>query len=114
MIFIVAGFGFKISSVPFQMWVPDVYEGSPTPVAAYLSVASKAAGFAVLVRIFFLAFGSVTDEWAFLFAILAAVSMFIGNLVAIAQNNIKADAGIQHHCARGIHHGRAGRGGQGG
>ena len=88
-IFIVAGFGFKISSVPFQMWVPDVYEGSPTPVAAYLSVASKAAGFAVLVRIFFLAFGSVTDEWAFLFAILAAVSMFIGNLVAIAQNNIK-------------------------
>lgn len=88
-IFIVAGFGFKISSVPFQMWVPDVYEGSPTPVAAYLSVASKAAGFAVLVRIFFLAFGSVTDEWAFLFAILAVVSMFIGNLVAIAQNNIK-------------------------
>ena len=88
-IFIVAGFGFKISSVPYQMWVPDVYEGSPTPVAAYLSVASKAAGFAVLVRILFLAFGSVTDEWAFLFAVLAAVSMFIGNLVAIAQNNIK-------------------------
>ena len=88
-IFIVAGFGFKISSVPFQMWVPDVYEGAPTPVAAYLSVASKAAGFAVLVRILFLAFGSVTDEWAFLFAVLAAVSMFIGNLVAIAQNNIK-------------------------
>ena len=88
-IFIVAGFGFKISSVPFQMWVPDVYEGAPTPVAAYLSVASKAAGFAVIVRVFFLAFGSVTEEWALLFAILAAVSMFIGNLVAIAQSNIK-------------------------
>ncbi len=88
-IFIVAGFGFKVSSVPFQMWVPDVYEGAPTPVAAYLSVASKAAGFAVIVRVFFLAFGSVTEEWALLFAILAAVSMFIGNLVAIAQSNIK-------------------------
>ena len=88
-IFIVAGFGFKISSVPFQMWVPDVYEGAPTPVSAYLSVASKAAGFAVIVRVFFLAFGSVTEEWALLFAILAAVSMFIGNLVAIAQTNIK-------------------------
>ncbi len=88
-IFIVAGFGFKISSVPFQMWVPDVYEGSPTPIAAYLSVASKAAGFAVIVRVFFMAFGPMSDEWALLFGILAAVSMFIGNLVAIAQNNIK-------------------------
>lgn len=88
-IFIVAGFGFKISSVPFQMWVPDVYEGAPTPVVAYLSVASKAAGFAVIVRVFFLAFGTVAEEWALLFAILAAVSMFIGNLVAIAQTNIK-------------------------
>ena len=88
-IFIVAGFGFKISSVPFQMWVPDVYEGSPTPIAAYLSVASKAAGFAVIVRVFFMAFGSMSNEWALLFGILAAVSMFIGNLVAIAQNNIK-------------------------
>ncbi|MEE9247402.1 MAG: NADH-quinone oxidoreductase subunit N [Dehalococcoidia bacterium] len=88
-IFIITGFGFKISSVPFQMWVPDVYEGSPTPVAAYLSVASKAAGFAVIIRVFFLAFGSLTDEWSLLFAVLAAVSMFVGNLVAIAQNNIK-------------------------
>ena len=88
-IFIVAGFGFKVSSVPFQMWVPDVYEGAPTPVSAYLSVASKAAGFAVLVRVFFLAFGEMAEEWSLLFAILAAVSMFIGNLVAIAQSNIK-------------------------
>ena len=88
-IFIAAGFGFKISSVPFQMWVPDVYEGSPTPVAAYLSVASKAAGFAVIVRVFFIAFGSMSDEWSLMFGVLAAVSMFIGNLVAIAQNNIK-------------------------
>ena len=88
-IFIVAGFGFKISSVPFQMWVPDVYEGAPTPVSAYLSVASKAAGFAVIVRVFFMGFGSMSDEWALLFGVLAAVSMFIGNLVAIAQSNIK-------------------------
>ncbi|MEE9199593.1 MAG: NADH-quinone oxidoreductase subunit N [Dehalococcoidia bacterium] len=88
-IFIVAGFGFNISSVPFQMWVPDVYEGSPTPVAAYLSVASKAAGFAVIIRVFFMAFGSMSDEWALLFGVLAAVSMFVGNLVAIVQGNIK-------------------------
>ena len=88
-IFIVAGFGFKISSVPFQMWVPDVYEGSPTPVAAYLSVASKAAGFAVIVRVFSMAFSDMDTEWTLLFGVLAAVSMFIGNLVAIAQDNIK-------------------------
>ena len=86
---IVAGFGFKISSVPFQMWVPDVYEGAPTPVAAYLSVASKAAGFAVLLRIFYVGFGAFNVDWGILFAVLAAASMTVGNLVAIAQSNIK-------------------------
>ena len=86
---IVAGFGFKISSVPFQMWVPDVYEGSPTPIAAYLSVASKAAGFAVLLRIFYIGFDAFSLDWDMLFAVLAVASMSIGNLVAIAQSNIK-------------------------
>jgi NADH-quinone oxidoreductase subunit N len=86
---IVAGFGFKIASVPFQMWVPDVYEGAPTPITAYLSVASKAAGFAVILRVFYLAFGEISLDWANLFAVLAAASMTVGNLVAIAQSNIK-------------------------
>ena len=86
---IVVGFGFKISMVPFQMWVPDVYEGSPTPVAAFLSVASKAAGFAVLLRVFYVAFGSVDVDWSILFAVLAVLSMTVGNLVAILQSNVK-------------------------
>ena len=88
-VLIVAGFGFKISSVPFQMWVPDVYEGAPTPVTAFLSVASKAAGFAVLLRIFYVGFDAFELDWAILFAALAAASMTVGNLVAIAQSNIK-------------------------
>ncbi len=86
---IVVGFGFKISMVPFQMWVPDVYEGSPTPVAAFLSVASKAAGFAVVLRVFYVAFAGVDVDWSILFAVLAVLSMTVGNLVAILQNNVK-------------------------
>ena len=88
-VLIVAGFGFKISAVPFQMWVPDVYEGAPTPVTAYLSVASKAAGFAILLRVFYIGFDAFQLDWGILFAFLAAASMTVGNLVAIAQSNIK-------------------------
>ena len=83
------GFGFKISSVPFQMWAPDIYEGAPTPVVAFLSVASKAAAFAVLVRIFFTGFFGAALDWAILMAILAAASMTVGNLAAIGQSNIR-------------------------
>ena len=91
-VLIIAGFGFKITSFPFHMWAPDVYEGSPTPVAAFLSVASKAAGFAVILRIFYMAFDvdiDVLSEWGSIFAVLAALSMSIGNLIAIRQDNIK-------------------------
>ena len=88
-VLIVAGFGFKISSVPFQMWVPDVYEGAPTTITAFLSVASKAAGFAVLLRVFYTGFEAFELDWAILFASLAAASMTVGNLVAMAQSNIK-------------------------
>src|SRR5581483_8740916 len=86
-----AGFGFKMAVFPFQMWVPDVYEGAPTPVSAYLSVASKAAAFAVVMRVFFIALSGslITPDWANVFAILAAVSMTLGNVVAIQQRNIK-------------------------
>ena len=87
----IAGFGFKITAVPFQMWAPDVYEGAPTPVTAFLSVASKAAGFAIILRVFYVAFPAETlsIEWSAVFAAVAALSMTVGNLVAIAQSNIK-------------------------
>ena len=90
-VLLIAGFGFKITAVPFQMWAPDVYEGSPTPVTAFLSVASKAAGFAVILRVFYVAFpiDALASEWSGLFAVIAALSMSVGNLVAIAQGNIK-------------------------
>ncbi len=91
-VLLVAGFGFKIAAVPFQMWVPDVYEGAPTPITAYLSVASKAAGFAIILRVFFSAFEFPTWlslHWGLVFAVLAAIGMTIGNIVAIPQTNIK-------------------------
>ncbi len=91
-VLIIVGFGFKISSVPFQMWVPPVYEGAPTPIVGYLSVASKAAGFAVLVRLFIVVFeqaGLDVLDWPLLIGVLAVASMTIGNMVAIIQTNIK-------------------------
>ncbi len=84
-----AGFGFKISMVPFHQWTPDVYEGAPTPVAAFLSVGSKAAGFAALVRTLLVAIDPGRVDWVLLIAILAAVSMTLGNLLALPQRNIK-------------------------
>ena len=92
LVLMAAGFSFKIAAVPFHMWVPDVYEGAPTPITAYLSVASKAAGFAVILRVFTTAFGlpgTLSEDWGILFAVLAAVSMTLGNIVAIPQTNIK-------------------------
>jgi NADH-quinone oxidoreductase subunit N len=91
-VLMVAGFGFKIAAIPFHMWVPDVYEGAPTPITAYLSVASKAAGFAVILRVFYSAFGLpswLSLDWGLLFAILAAVGMTLGNIIALPQTNIK-------------------------
>ncbi len=86
---VVVGIGFKISLVPFHFWAPDTYEGSPTPVAGFLSTASKAAGFAVLLRLFLTAFPQVAADWQMLLAILAVLTMTLGNLVALAQTNIK-------------------------
>jgi NADH-quinone oxidoreductase subunit N len=90
-VLLIAGFGFKMAIVPFQMWVPDVYQGAPTPVAAFLSVGSKAAAFAVVIRIFFEALGAdfLSDDWSMIFAVIAAVSMTLGNLMAIVQTDIK-------------------------
>jgi NADH-quinone oxidoreductase subunit N len=92
LVLLVAGFGFKIAAVPFHMWVPDVYEGAPTPITAYLSVASKAAGFAIILRVFFSAFNFpqwLSQDWGLLFAVLAAIGMTLGNIVALLQINIK-------------------------
>ena len=86
---ILVGIGFKVSIVPFHFWAPDVYEGAPTPVAGFLSTASKAAGFAVLVRLFFVAFPNFAPSWTLALAILSAVTMTVGNLLALPQTNIK-------------------------
>ena len=98
-IFVLAGVGYKIASVPFHMWCPDVYEGAPTPFTAFLSVGPKAAGFAVAIRFFFAAFerqlpggdyAPITDlPWPAIIGIVSAVTMTLGNLTAIVQNNLK-------------------------
>ncbi|MDP8957446.1 MAG: NADH-quinone oxidoreductase subunit N [Actinomycetota bacterium] len=87
-LFVVAGFAFKVSAFPFQFWAPDTYEGSPVPVAAYLSVASKAAGFAGLLQLMFVAFIAQADFWAPIFAVLSLFTMTIGNLVALQQRQV--------------------------
>ncbi len=88
-IFLLAGFGFKISLVPFHMWAPDVYEGAPTPITAFLAVASKAAALAAFVRIFLIGFPAYQEYWITLVIVLSVLTMVLGNLVAIPQTNIK-------------------------
>ena len=87
-LFTVAGFAFKVSAFPFQFWAPDTYEGAPVPIAAYLSVASKAAGFVGLLQIMFVGFLPKAHFWAPIFALLSLFTMFLGNLVAIQQRQI--------------------------
>jgi NADH-quinone oxidoreductase subunit N len=83
------GFAFKVSAVPFHMWTPDVYEGAPTPVTAFMSVAVKAAAFVAFLRVFLVAFPGVYAEWYGIMWWLAAVTMVVANLVATQQNNVK-------------------------
>lgn len=87
-VFIIAGFAFKVSAVPFHTWAPDTYEGAPTPVTAFLSVASKAAGFVALVVMVLVAFPGGSDVWEPVLWVLAALTMTMGNLVALRQRNI--------------------------
>ncbi len=86
---ILVGLGFKVAAVPFHMWTPDVYEGAPSVVTAFMSVGAKAAGFAALLRVFLTAFPSLATQWVGLAAIIAALTMLVGNFAAIAQSNIK-------------------------
>ncbi|HZK43533.1 MAG TPA: NADH-quinone oxidoreductase subunit N [Syntrophomonadaceae bacterium] len=88
-ILMIGGFAFKISVIPFHMWAPDIYEGAPTPVTAFLSVASKAAGFAAMLRVFVIGLPIAAFDWGFILAILAAITMIAGNLMALKQTNIK-------------------------
>ncbi|MBT9316497.1 NAD(P)H-quinone oxidoreductase subunit N [Leptothoe spongobia] len=89
LVFVIAGIAFKVAAVPFHQWTPDVYEGSPTPVVAFLSVGSKAAGFALAIRLLVSTFPLVSDEWRFVFTALAILSMVLGNVVALAQTSMK-------------------------
>jgi NADH-quinone oxidoreductase subunit N len=97
-VFVLAGVGYKIASVPFHMWCPDVYEGAPTPFTAFLSVGPKAAGFAVAIRFFFAAFEKQTGDifvatsdlpWPAIIGITSAITMTLGNLTALSQTNLK-------------------------
>lgn len=99
LVLILVGFGFKISAVPLHFWAPDVYEGAPTPVTGFLSTASKAAGFLILMRVLFVAFPAIVDPsgemfeaqqlWGGLIAAISVATMTLGNLLALAQKNIK-------------------------
>ena len=86
---LIVGFGFKVAIVPFHQWAPDVYEGAPTTIAAFISAGPKAAGFAAFLRIFMEALPDITPEWNTILIILAMLTMTVGNVVAIAQTNIK-------------------------
>lgn len=89
-VMIIAGFAFKISVVPFHMWTPDIYQGAPIPITTYLSVASKAAGFAALLRVFMVAVDiNAVFNWSLLLAILAAITIMVGNLIALSQRDVK-------------------------
>ncbi len=92
-VLVAAGLGFKLAITPFHAWVPDVYQGAPTPVTTFLAVASKTAGFAIVLRIFYAGLGGggtlISNDWAALFAVLAAVSMTFGNAAAILQTDVK-------------------------
>jgi len=86
---LLVGFGFKVAVVPFHMWTPDVYQGAPSPVTAFMSVGAKAAGFAALLRVFSLLFPDLAGDLVPLMAVLAALTMIVGNIAAVTQGNIK-------------------------
>ncbi len=86
---LIVGFGFKVAAVPFHMWTPDVYEGAPTSVTAFMAVASKAASFAAFLRVLLEAFGGIKPDWNLLILVICIITVALGNLVAIVQTNVK-------------------------
>ncbi|OSP54492.1 NADH-quinone oxidoreductase subunit NuoN [Pseudoruegeria sp. SK021] len=89
LVFLISGLAFKVSAVPFHMWTPDVYEGSPTPVTAFFATAPKVAAMALFARVMHDAFGHMTSDWQQVIALLSVASMFLGSIAAIGQTNIK-------------------------
>jgi NADH-quinone oxidoreductase subunit N len=89
LVFLITGLAFKVSAVPFHMWTPDVYEGAPTPVTAFLATAPKVAAIALFARLVHDAFGGVVEDWRQIVALLSVLSMFLGSVAAIGQRNIK-------------------------
>ncbi|MCO5223240.1 MAG: NADH-quinone oxidoreductase subunit N [Thermomicrobiales bacterium] len=89
LLLLIVGLGFKIAAVPFHMWTPDAYEGAPTPVTAYMSVIPKAAGFAAMIRLLVQGLGPLSEDWRWLIAVLAVLTMMLGNIVALSQRNLK-------------------------
>ncbi|RJP18359.1 MAG: NADH-quinone oxidoreductase subunit N [Candidatus Abyssobacteria bacterium SURF_5] len=89
LVLMTVGFSFKIAAVPFHMWTPDVYEGAPTPLTAFMSVGPKVAGFAVIMRVYLTTFNTLVLDWTQLFMLLSILTMIVGNVVAVAQSNIK-------------------------
>ncbi|AML53202.1 NADH-quinone oxidoreductase subunit NuoN [Falsihalocynthiibacter arcticus] len=89
LVFIVSGLAFKVSAVPFHMWTPDVYEGSPTPVTAFFATAPKVAAMGLFARVVFDAFGNTIGDWSQIIALISVLSMFLGAIAAIGQTNIK-------------------------
>ena len=112
-IFILAGFGYKIVIVPFHMWSPDVYQGAPTPFTAFLSVASNAAGIAIMIRFFFPGVSVVASggdwtalagvEWPHVLLFISMITMTVGNLIGFEPEKRQAHAGILRHCSRRLH-----------
>src|SRR5512136_2495641 len=89
-VFLVAsGLAFKVSAAPFHMWTPDVYQGAPTPIAAFFSVGPKAAAFSVIMAAFVVAFPGAVKQWGVFFVVLSIVTMLAGNLYALVQTNVK-------------------------
>jgi len=89
LLFIMVGLGFKIGAFPFQIWVPDVYQGAPTPTTAFLAIGSKAAGFVLLLRVLFQAVPAITSQWANVIIIISGITILYGNLCALPQVNVK-------------------------
>jgi len=89
MLFVLIGFSFKISAFPFHFWAPDVYQGAATPVSGFLSTASKAAGFSVLLRVMYVVFPALSDQWQLILGVISALTMTVGNIIALTQKDIK-------------------------
>ena len=106
--FLTTGVAFKIAAVPFHYWTPDAYQGSPTPITGYLSVGPKIGAFALILRLFVEALGPLAEWWLPVVIVLAALTMTLGNLVALTQDNVKRMLGVQLDRPHRLHARRAG------